>query len=326
MGGIFTKENSSNKYMCTKETLKETLNKYGIAIIPQVLNKNECIDMYNGAWTFFEHVSYNWKYRVNRYNESTWANFDQFYPSASMLFQHFNIGHSQHSWNLRQNPKIVDIFANFWGVSKNDLLVSFDGMSFLPPPEITNKGWEGKSWYHMDQRLSKKDFDGIQGWITAFDVEEGDATLSFFENSHLYTEEFSTHFPEKNRENDWVLLNNEEVQFFESRCKENTIKCPAGSLVIWDSRLVHYGKCPSKTRTHPKFRCVNYLSYAPKSLVQDNEVFDNKIYGLENLLTSNHYANRADFFKVKDDLFDYNKINKPILTELGNSLAGKIEK
>ncbi len=323
MGIKWTK--SENKYFCTKDTLRETIEKYGIAIIPNVIDKKECMDMYNGAWNFFEHVSYNWKCRVNRYNESTWTNFNQFYPSASMLFQHFNIGHSQHSWNLRQNPKIVDIFANFWGLSKNDLLVSFDGMSFLPPPEITDIGWENKPWFHMDQRLSKPNFDGIQGWITAFDVDEGDATLAFFANSHLYTEEFSKQFPEKDKENDWVLLSKEEVEFYESRCKIDTIKCPAGSLVIWDSRLVHYGKCPSRTRKYPKFRCINYLSYSPKSTVEDEQVYIDKLYGLENLLTSNHYANRAGFFKTYDNLIEYNKIDSPQLTELGRSLAGKIE-
>ena len=33
------------RYRCSQETLKDTLNKYGVAIIPNVLNENECQDM-----------------------------------------------------------------------------------------------------------------------------------------------------------------------------------------------------------------------------------------------------------------------------------------
>ena len=54
-----------------------------------------------------------------------------------MLIQHWNIGHSQASWNVRQNIKIVEIFAHFWGCSVEELLVSFDGLSFNLPPEVT---------------------------------------------------------------------------------------------------------------------------------------------------------------------------------------------
>ena len=35
------------KYICTKETLKKTIEMYGVAIIPSVLNENECNTMVN---------------------------------------------------------------------------------------------------------------------------------------------------------------------------------------------------------------------------------------------------------------------------------------
>lgn len=60
-------------------------------------------------------------------------------PSHSMLIQYFGVGHTQIAWTLRQNPKIV--FATLWNVTAEELLVSFDGMSFNIPPEYTNKGY-----------------------------------------------------------------------------------------------------------------------------------------------------------------------------------------
>ena len=48
------------RYACTKESLKETLEKYGVAIIPRVLNDEECEKMVSGMWDFFEHITQNW--------------------------------------------------------------------------------------------------------------------------------------------------------------------------------------------------------------------------------------------------------------------------
>ena len=54
-----------------------------------------------------------------------------------MLVQYWNVGHAQVSWNVRQNPKIIEIFEHFWKTP--DLQVSYDGLSFNLPPEKTNR-------------------------------------------------------------------------------------------------------------------------------------------------------------------------------------------
>ena len=46
-----------SKYICDSDTLKKTINKYGVAIIPNVLTKKECNLMNNGVWDYLEHIS-----------------------------------------------------------------------------------------------------------------------------------------------------------------------------------------------------------------------------------------------------------------------------
>ena len=76
-----------------------------------------------------------------------------------MLVQHWNIGHSQACWDVRQNKKVLDIYSEFWNCSKEELLTSFDGLSFNIPPEITKKGWNRKNcWLHCDQSFTENDF------------------------------------------------------------------------------------------------------------------------------------------------------------------------
>jgi hypothetical protein len=47
------------KYITTIDNLTNTLNAYGVAIIPEVLNQVECNNMKEGMWNYLEH---NYKY------------------------------------------------------------------------------------------------------------------------------------------------------------------------------------------------------------------------------------------------------------------------
>ena len=105
------------------------------------------------------------------------------------------------------------------------------------------------------------------------------------------------------------------------------IVCPAGSLVLWDSRTMHAGKEPLKTRERRNFRCVVYLCYMPKSLLTEANR-KKKVKALKELRMAGHWS----AMKVK--LFPktprtYGKelpkvvdIDPPVLNELGKSLAG----
>ena len=97
---------------------------------------------------------------IDRHDNSTWKHYYDLLPNHSMLLQHWKIGHWQSIWDIRQNPKVCDVFSKIWDVPKEELLVSFDGASFHIPPEITNRGhFRGKTWFHTDQRYSFNDLD-----------------------------------------------------------------------------------------------------------------------------------------------------------------------
>ena len=60
------------KYICKKETLNDTIKLYGVAIIPNVLNEQECESIVNGIWNFLEHITQEWETPINRNNKNTW--------------------------------------------------------------------------------------------------------------------------------------------------------------------------------------------------------------------------------------------------------------
>lgn len=316
------------KYYCDINNILKTIKKYGVAIVPNLLNDNECDDIINDMWEYITHITKDSDHPIKQYDNSTWRNYNKLYVKHAMLFQHWGIGQSQFVWNLRQNPKIVDIFAKIHNT--DDLLVSFDGASIHFPSEITKIGWSKELIdYHCDQSFLRNDFECIQSWINAFDTNTGDATLSFLEKSDRYHEEFKNEF-DITEKSDWFKLgnvNSDYVKFYLNKgCKEKKIKCPRGSLVLWDSRTIHTGSQPIKDRPINNFRCVVYLSYLPKSLCTKSNL-RKKQKAFNELRTTNHNAIKIKLFSKQPRTYGgplprLNDINPPVLTNLGKQLAG----
>mgnify|MGYP003984477207 FL=1 len=325
MGNIFE---SKSKYEATNiEEIRNKIKEFGICYVPDVLTDEERLEMISGTWDFFEHLTQNDEENIRRERPDTWSNLASLCPGNDMLYHHWNAGHSQHSWTVRQNPKICQIFADLFLCDVTNLLTSFDGFAFLLPPEITGEGWytPGSEWYHLDQSLTRSYFDGVQGFVTAYDINKGDATLSFYEKSHKFIGDFIEKFGIRVT-SDWCKFTTEEVNFFDDNCTEEQMICPAKSLVLWDSRLVHCGLKPKRSRTIENTRCITYISYSPKQRI-DEEKLKEKIYGYEHMLTSNHYAHNPSFFSTlptnHNIITDYVvPIDPPILSQLGKSLVG----
>ena len=314
-----------------RKNILDTLNKYGLVIIPRILNQTEIENMNNGMWDFLEHITQKFEIPIKRNKKETWNSFYQLYPVKSMIIQHWSMGHSQHIWDIRQNPKIVDIFAKIWDCHQEDLLTSFDASSFHFPPEETGLGFDkdkkDRYWYHTDQSFKRNDFECVQSWITGFDVNEGDATLAFLENSHNFHKDFAIKFNAKKKD-DWYQLNDEHLKFYIDHCgcDIKKVECPAGSMVLWDSRLIHCGIEPSPERKKPNFRNVSYICMMPRAL-SDSENIKKKIQAFEELKTTTHWATKAKLFHqlpfIKEkEMPNITPISPPILTELGKKLAG----
>lgn len=316
------------KYVCSKETLRDTIQKYGVAIIPSVLDETECVSMVSKIWDFFEHISQTWEVPMKRDNTDTWKGMYKLYPLHSMLTQYWGVGHNQASWDVRQNIKIVEIFAYFWGCTVNELLVSFDGLSFHLPPETTNRGWNrGNTWYHTDQSYTTSEFKCIQSFVTGLDINEYDATLSFMEGSNTYHSEFQIKHDIKDKGN-WYKLNKEQENFYaEKGCRIQNIKCPKGSMVFWDSRTIHCGIEATKQRLLPNIRAVIYLCYMPRSVCSEANL-KKKRKAFDELRSTTHYPCNIKLFGKTPRTYGgeipvITPIEAPVLSELGKSLAGK---
>lgn len=314
------------KYVTTLDKVNETLDNYGVAVLPSLLNEKECTKINNGMVNFFEHITSEWAKPFKINDKTTWKELFKLYPVHSMLYQHWKIGHSQHIWDVRQNLKVVEVFAKIWNCKNEDLLVSFDGASFHLPPEETNRGWFNKSWLHTDQSPTRNEKECIQGMITSLDVNEGDATFCFLEKSHLFHKEFSKRF-NISEKGDWYKLNDHEISFFKDKsCEMVKIKCPAGSMILWDSRTIHCGVEALKRRANKNFRSVIYICMTPRNLCSKKDLEKRK-KAFEELRMTTHWPHKPILFPIKPRTYGgelpiVKDIKKPILNELGRRLIG----
>lgn len=108
------------------------LEEQGYCVIPQVLSTSEAEALYQRVWhEFIEKAWPNCKMN----DRSNWK--EAFPKHNKMGIFAGPAGQTQVMWDLRQDPRIVDVFARVWNT--NDLIVSMDGLSFMCPPR-------GKRW------------------------------------------------------------------------------------------------------------------------------------------------------------------------------------
>jgi hypothetical protein len=313
----------------TPDTLRAVLDKYGVAIIPNVLNAEEIAQFNSKGSEMLRNLTANFPGGpVTFEKEESWRKFFELMPLHSMLMQHFGVGHSQHLWDVRQNPNVAGIFAKLWSVKPEELLVSFDGMAIHFPPEVTGKGWyKHNDWLHCDQDFRNNTFCSVQSWVTGYDVTEQDATLRALIGSHKLHKQFAAKFGKQFKfTGNWHKFSTPEEREFYAGCQEIAVACPAGSMVFWDSRTIHCGREPIKGRKQARLRHVAYVCYTPRSWANAKDL-KKKQQHFNARRTTRHTPHKPTVFGKMPITYGrtlptMGTLPAPILSRLGESLAG----
>jgi hypothetical protein len=306
----------------------------GFQVIIDVINKSECSDSQEGILDWFQDLGtgldrtgHNWTSKNSP-------------VGIHKIFQNYKTGHLQALWNIRQNPKVVQVFADLWGVTPEELLTSFDAMSVKSPPELRNrKPSPNKSWIHFDQGPHKATDspDGlnikahcVQGFVSLTNLNYDDDVLIVLKNSHKYHKKFFAQFPDRNKPDDWIKFNDDERKWLLSQpdVEEVRVACPAGSLILWDSRTAHSGSNALRGRKEANWCFKVYTSYMPRIFATPKEM-KKKRMAFYNRRTCTHWALQSKLFPINPRFgFKMNELQHPhlskflYLTQLGYKLAG----
>ena len=217
--------------------IKNELNTKGYCIVPGVLTPEEveqCVIWFR-----------EWQKSIPDHD------YQHSKLSPHGIYKFHEAGHQRHSWFIRTRPRVRSIFEGLW--ETKDLIVSFDGSCYIPK----NLKKKDNIWTHTDQGPSKKGRQCVQGYVALTSNKE--RTFVCYEGTHHIHEKY---FKDKGIEKggDWQLIDHETVDSLRNYKRVNNV--PAGSLVLWDSRVFHqnqYGKAGSEERI------VQYVCYLPKN-------------------------------------------------------------
>lgn len=303
-----------------------TLEKDGVEVIKDIISKDEILNLRKTMWEWLNFKTKHTSKPVLEGKRETYSSLFELYPKHGMLFQHWDFGHNPISWELRQNIKIINEFKKIWNT--DDLLTSFDGISVSLPCEDTGRGWtRNKEWFHTDQSYKTNDFKCVQSFVNIYNVNQGDGTLRILKGSHKLHKDFQHKF-NISSSSDWYMLNEEEKNFYTERLDEDCDICviaPAGSLVLWDSRTIHQGMEPSKTRNKPNIRCVPYICMTPAFLATQTQI-KKRIKYFEEKRTTNHWPHKVKVFSKTPRSFGGNipvvEEDNIIITDIMKKLVG----
>eukprot|EP01065_Artemidia_motanka_P032629 TRINITY_DN3961_c0_g1_i1.p1 TRINITY_DN3961_c0_g1~~TRINITY_DN3961_c0_g1_i1.p1 ORF type:complete len:514 (+),score=147.38 TRINITY_DN3961_c0_g1_i1:165-1544(+) len=159
--------------------------------------------------------------------------------------------HGGFAWACRLHPNVRASFAKFYDVAPGELAVGTDVVFWSPkgtsPPT-------GKEWLHCDQNVhAGRSCDTLQGFVYVWGSADPDAsTAVVVPGSHrpeCYDKVMADkhaadkgrrggHFVQVNRFLDPVRKSELLTQAVR---RARRVPCPAGSLLLWDSRLLHQG-------------------------------------------------------------------------------------
>lgn len=280
------------------------LKEKGAAILPGVLNEKECSEMNDGMWDTVEHLTSGLEKPVTRGDPESYSGVFKLIPNHGGLIQHHKWGFAQYVINVRQNPKVAEVYRLLYG---DDLLVSLDGVNCslgaVIPGRKPRGAFQGRSWLHTDQSPLDNDFKCVQSLITANEIGVGDATFRFMSDSHKYHETIAKEFKLMEK-NDWFKYDDEHLERLKALgCEDTCLTCGPGDQIFWDSRLAHSGMeyiidadCPPRSSPRP-YRNVVYVCFQKKmktTLKKRERIFDKTDSWY--MRSASHWPNKMKLF------------------------------
>ena len=257
----------------------------GYTVIPNVICNSQANEYINSIWNWLESLQTG----IQREDPSTWKSKN--WPiSIHGIIQHYMAGQSKVVWDVRTNPKIINIFKELW--DDKDLLTSFDGLCVMKPP---NHGGStrSKSWYHLDQGHNKVGKHCIQGLLNLEETTINDGSFMVLPGSHKCHQEF---YKENNikTKTDWYKFTTDDYSWYINKgFQPKRLEIPKGSVVLWDSRSVHCNVPPTKKSTN--FRYVIYICMTPERLSTD-KILDKRIKAFKELRMTSHWPHDPKLF------------------------------
>lgn len=218
---------------------------------------------------------------MRRDDVKTWTKWGE-YTAVGMLGQSLN--HSEMHWKIRE--MCHKPFSRIW--RDKNLLVSYDGANFFPP----TKSEVFREWFHCDRsRIDDDKYNQIQGQVVLTESGEKDGGLVLITTKDPHPKAYESlwyDYLQKHKSQGYgrfdVDANDSLIQG-----KGHIIKvcAPAGSLILWNSKIIHCNAPPQYTEGVENERFTLYVSMHPRKYATSVDL-QKRVEGYERGWVSGH--------------------------------------
>lgn len=254
----------------------------GYAVIPSVITKEKAKEYQTAAFDWLKSFD---NLELNLSNPSTWTPENLPFLSEINTFNHYGVVHERFMWDIRLEPSIRAVFSRIWNT--DELLVSFDALNITLPRRPGHV--PRPKWPHVDQSPYREGLQCVQGIVNLSSSGPDDGGLTVYPGTHKVTGEFFRNHTDRSQwtRKDFYRYTSTEIAWFEKKgYREHKVAAGPGDLIIWDSRLVHFGAEQKETST--VIRTAVYVSYAPRSFAT-REALEVKKQAFEQWLATTHW-------------------------------------
>jgi hypothetical protein len=277
------------------EEHRKTLESEGAVIVEDAIPLETCKELHEEMLEFHK----RWNPALDPRSAEGWKYKDK--PPGQHGLNQFR-GHETFSWAVRQHPRVVQIFADYYGAEKEDLVTSFDGFRFHVK---TNKGRDAESWAHVDVGGAASrglPFRSLQASVAITSSEHpDDGDFVYWRKSHRVHEHYFKARPQleekkghffkidqnflREIEKDGRPHLSPKDELYESPdplpMERVELRRPAGSMVLWYSETVHESRCPkhyksvktgSKTEEERHDAAAVFVCMAPRKFAKPGEL------------------------------------------------------
>jgi hypothetical protein len=201
------------------------------------------------------------------------------------------------------------VFASLWGCPKEELISSMDRACFVPYTRLKMNKKAALGWWHLDQAVAGRrgTLECVQGFVTLNDIGPGEVALTVLEGAHKHHARFfSEHLADERLgkiTKDWVKFipteKDKEWYLAQEGVRETRVHAPAGSLVLWESRLPHHAMPPENPAARSQIdRYVIYTCMVPRSWARLT-ILKRRIAAFERGRATSHWPQDARLFGEK---------------------------
>lgn len=184
------------------DNLNNTLEAYGVAVLPNVFTEEECDKVKNSVFT----------YLAEEHDVREADDYVKVIPIEGGILNGYGLALLKEVLDMKTDERVENVFKKIW--NNEEVTMSMDAINIMPPPKSFKMTRViSPAGFHTDQSSYKKEKCCVQSFINLENTESGDACLSVLKTSHklhaAFFDENGITEPE-----DWFVLNSDDYKWF----------------------------------------------------------------------------------------------------------------